>query len=48
MIFSHSPAGSFLMVEVENAGRDCRWAGLHDDCRKLGFEIVDNGRSDDE
>lgn len=44
---SHSPAGSLFDRDVENAGNDRRWAGLHDDCRKLGFEAVDRGRKDD-
>ncbi len=47
--FSHSPAGSPLDSDVENAGKDLRWAGLHDDCRKLGFETEeDKGRTHEE
>ena len=46
--FSHSPAGSLFDMEVENAGRDCLWTGLHDDCRKQGFETQERGRSEDE
>lgn len=45
---SHSPAGSLLHKDVENVGNDCRCAGLHDDCRKLGFETIVKGRKDEE
>ena len=45
---SHSPAGSLVGNDVENAGNDRRVAGLHDDCKKLGFDTVDRGRMVDE
>ena len=41
---SHSPAGSLLEVDVENAGYAGLSADFHVDCRKLGFERVDRGR----
>lgn len=45
---SHSPAGSLLGNDVENAGNDCPVAGLHDDCKKLGFDMIERGRMADE